>query len=1444
MLLGSTDRTSTIAWSPSVSVSSISTPLLAAATVAGALDASFSTSTTLELLDPLNDFKVLGSVSAAARFNRLAWGPSPDPVKRPMGILAGGLENGEMALWDPRIILDNYSNKASHDPFIMKPVKHKGPVKGLDFNPVDSKFLASGAADGELFIWDLTNPSKPYSPGARSTRLEDVTAVSWNRLYHYILASASNNGSTVIWDLRNRQEIAAFSHPYGRKQISSLAWNPDSPTQIATASDDDTAPVILMWDLRNSRAPEKVLTGHSKGVLNLSWCPKDSSLLLSCGKDNRTIVWDPSSGPEGKVIGDLHRSRNWSFEAQWCHRNPDLIAVAGFDGTISVHSLQGSGKSDDGTAAAAAIEAEVQASLSQDPHAFITGGGFGSLQPQPQTTQVVDSKFSLPHAPKWLRRPVGASWGFGNRLVRFSNARLPDGTSRHTVSIRPVVSEPAFVNRAAELERVDSTGAIQEFITYCQSMAQSDGGAVISEKDRELWRFLGVMFETGSREQVLQFLGFDKAEVAGTEKLAALLKKLLISTEVQQEEQVEGVPAAVQDQYHGDANGEGAVEGDDFTLIAAQNKAAPPAPAPAPAVPFKLYSSIPGESSDTDALITKALVLGNFETAVRICFGANRLADALVFAISGGSELMAYAQAEYFKRLRNEKSYIRVLNDVVQGNLVDIVENAQIDGGDADWKDLLALICTYGRTEELAGLFSALGRRLEAIATAPASAASLKTIDWKAREEKKFGAVLCYLVAGDLTKVLNIWALRESEEEKLLKTVKNAKTLLTSTKSSHTLALQSLIEKVHVFRQAIEFVDVELVHGVQDPNATHYSLDTLYQRYVEYAQIAANQGLLSVAWKTLQMVPEGYQIPKADPVAVEILKDRLYNSGLVRDAVGQQPAFPFEFVDIAKPVVPAPVPVAQTYSQYGQQQYGQQTQQQYGNQTQYQTPAVPQGLGRYPSSSGQYGATGANQYGQYPQVSPYGGATSAYGQPQAQTQQYGYNPQPAAPPRSTFAPPPPPAVNTGLPAQPYGASNQYAPPLPPSAQTYGAQSNQYGNTYNSAPAPPPAASGFVPPPAVAGRSVSQSGQYIAPQPQMLGQTGPSNSFAGFPAPAPSASVPPQPTAAPAPAAATGPKRHPSGDRTHIKPAHLPIVTGLDAVMNVCKETKTQPQQKREWEDTEKKVLNLFDQLNNGEVAEDIVAKLLSLVKYLQSGDYSAAHKLQVELLTAKFSATSAWILGVKRVIDTLERAELDKQQAHQQPLPATAAPPPSAYATQLPRANQLPPPPAATASPYGNAPPAATNPYGNVPPPAAKPYGSAPPPSANQYNNVAPPPAANQYQQAPPPPAASAPYGSTNIPPPPAAGTSPYGAAPPPSARGVFSPQQTPSQPYGGVAPPPAATAPYGGAAAPPPPAASNPYGRPPVAAMPPPPAASNPYGGAPPPAASNPYGGNQQYGY
>jgi len=40
-----------------------------------------------------------------------------------------------------------------------------------------------------------------------------------------------------------------------------------------------------------------------RGILSMSWCPEDPDLLISCGKDNRILVWNPSS--ENDVILNL-----------------------------------------------------------------------------------------------------------------------------------------------------------------------------------------------------------------------------------------------------------------------------------------------------------------------------------------------------------------------------------------------------------------------------------------------------------------------------------------------------------------------------------------------------------------------------------------------------------------------------------------------------------------------------------------------------------------------------------------------------------------------------------------------------------------------------------------------------------------------------------------------------------------------------------------------------------------------------------------------------------------------------------------------------------------------------------------------------------------------------------------------------------------------------------
>ena len=128
-----------------------------------------------------------------------------------------------------------------------------------------------------MYVWDIKDPSKPYTPtGTRSTKLDDITSIAWNQQVQHVLAGASSTGYTVVWDLRGKREVVALAYGGGagtlagqmsngggmaiggRRGMSDIAWHPDNATRLVTASEDDSSPIIMVWDLRNARAPEKV----------------------------------------------------------------------------------------------------------------------------------------------------------------------------------------------------------------------------------------------------------------------------------------------------------------------------------------------------------------------------------------------------------------------------------------------------------------------------------------------------------------------------------------------------------------------------------------------------------------------------------------------------------------------------------------------------------------------------------------------------------------------------------------------------------------------------------------------------------------------------------------------------------------------------------------------------------------------------------------------------------------------------------------------------------------------------------------------------------------------------------------------------------------------------------------------------------------------------------
>ncbi|KAJ3805552.1 hypothetical protein F5876DRAFT_51675 [Lentinula aff. lateritia] len=916
MKLKEIHRTSTFAWSPDASL-----PLLATGTVAGALDESFSNESQLEIWAPdfldKHEFDLGGEgqngpkgfVKDTARFNRITWGFVDST--RPRGVIAAGMENGELALWDPSKILTGASSSES---LILRNNHHTGPVRALDFNPIQTSLLSSGGIGGEVYIWDLKDPSKPYTPtpGSRSTKLDEITSVAWNQQVQYVLAGASSTGYTVVWDLRGKREVVALAYGGGagtlagqsnhgnglavggRRGMSAIAWHPDNATRLVTASEDDSSPIIMVWDLRNARAPEKILTGHEKGVLSLSWCKQDADLLLSCGKDNRALCWNPQTS---EIIGELPSADNWAFQVEWCPRNPDLLASAFFDGTVGIHSIQSTNES--------AAPQPAAVSLTDGSDVFDIPGFTRSSQ---------GGTLSLKQPPKWLRRPITSSFGFGGKLVSVSNLPSAQGKNQSSViHLRNVVTEEEIVERAR---------ALQSAITDESVKAFAEGKA---SQNEEIWKALLSMYQAESRDELVTLLGFSKSEIAA--RIGEAVEKLKAGVEVKPEDEnvmdmkppvvsfaepereptpvgspdvdepdsadFEKTPSEVSASAASDATRQAETEstttapslfgddngvaddGDFFSNIGvggngftrqvlvphtnygvdssvAATIGSRPSSIASEVTKSNTFKIYPADESETETLVTKALVLGDFTSAVELCLSTNRFADALLLAVRGGPELLQKTQKVYFERQTTVAPYLRLFQSIVANDLSDIVQNADLQ----EWQEIFVVLCTFASKEEFPGLAEQLGRRLEFQYTISKSSNNPE-VSYKAVEYRKY-ATLTYLAAARLERLVNIWSEELSEEEASLALDESLPG--GSQYTAHAHALQTFIEKVTVFRSATKYTDADLASlNAAEADVETYKLSVLYDRYFEYADLLASQGLLKEAASILRLTPADYK---------------------------------------------------------------------------------------------------------------------------------------------------------------------------------------------------------------------------------------------------------------------------------------------------------------------------------------------------------------------------------------------------------------------------------------------------------------------------------------------------------------------------------------------------------------------------------------------------------
>ncbi|XP_047575644.1 protein transport protein Sec31A isoform X1 [Lutra lutra] len=1241
MKLKEVDRTAMQAWSPAQNH-----PIyLATGTSAQQLDATFSTSASLEIFeldlsDPSLDMKSCATFSSSHRYHKLIWGPHKmDSKGNVSGVLIAGGENGNIILYNPSKII-----AGDKEVVIAQNDKHTGPVRALDVNIFQTNLVASGANESEIYIWDLNNFATPMTPGAKTQPPEDISCIAWNRQVQHILASASPSGRATVWDLRKNEPIIKVSDHSNRMHCSGLAWHPDVATQMVLASEDDRLPVVQMWDLRFASSPLRVLENHARGILAIAWSMADPELLLSCGKDAKILCSNPNTG---EVLYELPTNTQWCFDIQWCPRNPAVLSAASFDGRISVYSIMGG--SADGLR---------QKQVDKLSSSFGNLDPFGTGQPLPplqipQQTAQHNIVLPLKKPPKWTRRPVGASFSFGGKLVTFENGRVQaqqGAEQHHHVFVSQVVTEEEFLSRSDQLQQVVQS---QGFVGYCQKKIEASQ----TEFEKNVWSFLKVNFEDDSRGKYLELLGYRKEDLGKKITLAlsnvdgpdAALKD---SDQVAQSDGEES-PAA-REQPLGKCIKEGKQESE-FLPSAGET--------------FNICLS-----GDIDGLITQALLTGNFESAVDLCLHDNRMADAIILAIAGGQELLAQTQKKYFAK--SQSKITRLITAVVMRNWKEIVESCDLK----NWREALAAVLTYAKPDEFSTLCDLLGTRLESEGDS-----LLQT-----------QACLCYICAGNVEKLVACWTKAQD--------------------GSNPLSLQDLIEKVVILRKAVQLtqaMDTNTVGVLLAEKMSQYANLLAAQGSIAAALAFlpenTNQPNIVQLRDRLrkaqgQPVP-GQESPKTPYDRQQLPKGR---PGSVAGHT-QMPRVPaqqyYPHVRIAPTVttwsnktptaLPSHPPAASPSDTQGENppppgfiMHGNAIPNAATAQLptspghmHTQVPPYPQPQPYQPAQQYSFGTGGSavyrpqqpvapsasNAYPNTPYISP---ASSYSGQSPLYAAQHQASP-PASSSAAAFPPPPSSGASFqhGGPGAPPSSSAYVLPPgttgtLPAAGELPASQRTGPQNGWNDPPAlnrvpkKKKMPENFVPPVPITSPIMSPLGdlqsqmlpqqpsaptplssQASFPQPHLTG----GQTFHGIPQPLGQPGVPPsfsKPNIEGAPGAPIGNTiQHVQSLPTEkitkkpIPDEHLILKTTFEDLIQRCLSSATDPQTKRKLDDASKRLEFLYDKLREQTLSPTIINGLHNIARSIESRNYSEGLTIHTHIVsTSNFSETSAFMPVLKVVL--------------------------------------------------------------------------------------------------------------------------------------------------------------------------------------------------------------------
>lgn len=328
------------------------------------------------------------------------------------------------------------------------------------------------------------------------------------------------------------------------------------------------------------------------------------------------------------------------------------------------------------------------------------------VKPPIQQQQSIDNN-DLKKPPKWLRKPIGATFAFGGRLISFSNS------TPNQVSITQVITEPELVEQTLLFDTVIKQNNL---IDYCIQRADQQENS----DNRLMWYFLKSNFVENPRSELLNLLGYDINDMKT--KYNAMIKP-------------DQMDEFTNDMNNININPEH--NNEIFDSIAANYKIN----SVKESAKKKIISL--QSNDDIENKITEAILTGNLEAAVDLCLDNGYPTEAIIIANNSGADLLKKAQNRFF--LEKQNNITNLVNSLIENEWNSVVENCPIKS----WKQALVAVLTHS-SNNYHELCEKLGKRL---------------LDESVKDSSMLSsAILCYICAGNVEQLIDAWQLKQHKD--------------------------------------------------------------------------------------------------------------------------------------------------------------------------------------------------------------------------------------------------------------------------------------------------------------------------------------------------------------------------------------------------------------------------------------------------------------------------------------------------------------------------------------------------------------------------------------------------------------------------------------------------------------------------------------------------------